>query len=195
MLLPRTFGPSLPRDNPDERLNCSLATKTGFGCSYRELKLDSNIWCGSSISAFVNVPTLCFFDDLSPSELFIGEVSRQPESGVRGSCCEENDWSIERLLLRPCSCTDVSIWGDSDVGAGVPGSVRLSESRPLSPAAEGVTPESGTSERTPLSRCCSSIIFFKYFPCASILSCSCLWTCKGKKGSRWEQVTFKIPKN
>ncbi|CAN4081363.1 unnamed protein product [Withania somnifera] len=68
--------------------------KTEFGCWCDEFKLDSNIWCGSSVSCLVNValvPTFGFFDDLSPSQLFTGEISRQPESGVRGSCCDEND--------------------------------------------------------------------------------------------------------
>lgn len=68
--------------------------------------------------------------------------------------------------------------GDSEVGAGVAGwSVLLSDSWQLSTDARAETPEPGTSERTPLSRCCSSIIFFKYLPWASMRSCSCLCTC------------------
>lgn len=172
MLLPETLWSSISRDNPDVWLNWSLIIKTECGCWYGGLTLDSNIWCGSA-----TLPTRCFFEELSPLGLSISEVSWQSESGLRGEWCEENDSSIERLLVEVCAFTGLSTWGASDDGAGVPGSVLLSDSGPLSPVGRAVTPEPGTSERTPLNRCCSSIIFFKYLPWASILSCSCFCTC------------------
>ena len=64
------------------------------------------------------------------------------------------------------------------MGAGVGGSF-LSVSGQFSPEA-GAEKEEATGaapERTPLSFCCSSIIFFKYLPWASIRNCSCLCTC------------------
>lgn len=82
---------------------------------------------------------------------------------------------MERLLAGARSLIALSWMGHSEVGAGVAGST-LSDSRQVSPEAR-VFPGPGASERTPLSRCCSSIIFFKYLPCASIRNCSCLCTC------------------
>jgi len=121
--------------------------------------------------------TICFFSDLSPLGLSAGEPVLQRESGVNGSCWEENDSSIERLFVGAHSLATLSWRGDSEVGAGVAGSVLLSDTGQLSPDTGAETPEPGTSSRTPLNRCCSSIIFFKYFPWASMRNCSCLCTC------------------
>ncbi|WVY95277.1 hypothetical protein V8G54_034365 [Vigna mungo] len=111
----------------------------------------------------------CFLVDLSPLGLSAGEPTWQPESGVNGSWCDEKD-SIERLFTGTRSLAAFS-------GSGVDGSVLLSGSWHTSPGTTATTPVSGASERTPLSRCCSSIIFFRYLPWASIRNCSCLCTC------------------
>lgn len=182
-LLPVTFSrwwSSLPTVIPEGCSSCSLLRKTGCACWYEEFKLDSSIWWVSTNSELAYplplIFTLCFFVDLSPLGL-AGELAWQPESGVKGSCWDEKDSSTERLLSGTRSLAVLSWRGDSEVGAGVAGSV-LSESGLLSPDTRAVeSPEPGASERTPLSRCCSSIIFFKYLPWASIRNCSCLCTC------------------
>lgn len=179
--LPASFSmwSSFLIDILDDGSNCSLDRKMEGGCRYEELRLDSSIWCGSTISDLAYDPpkrTLCFLINLSSLELSDGELIGQPESGVNGSWREEKDSSMERLA----GARSLAVWscrGASEVGAGVAGSVLFSESGQLSPDTGPGTPESDVSERTPLSRCCSSIIFFKYLPWASIRSCSCLWTC------------------
>lgn len=119
---------------------------------------------------------LCFFIGLSAFGLSAGEITWQSESGVKGSWRDEQDSSTERLLAGARSLIALSWMGHSEVGAGVAGST-WSDSGQSSPDARVEFPGPGASERTPPSRCCSSIIFFKYLPCASMRNCSCLCTC------------------
>ena len=108
--------------------------------------------------------TRCFLVDLSPLRLSAGE----PESSVSVSRWDERDL-IERLFAGAHSLAAFS-------GSGVGGSVLLSGSGQVSSGTVPVIPEPSTSERTLLSSCCSSIIFYEYLRWASILNCSCLWT-------------------
>ena len=105
------------------------------------------------------------------------ELKRQLESGVNGSRQEERDSSLFMMrdkISHALPAVDFSFKGDSDVGAGVEGSV-FSGPRIGGEVFEGS--ETGPSPRPMLIRCCSSMIFFRYSPWASILSWSCLWTC------------------
>ena len=130
--------------------------------------LDSSIWCGSTMSSLEYAPSMltrCFLVDLSALGLPAGE----PKSSVGVSWWDERDL-IERLFAGAHSLAAFS-------GSGVGGSVLLSGSGQVSSRTVPVIPEPGTSERTLLSSCCSSIIFYEYLRWASILNCSCLWTC------------------
>lgn len=181
-LLPETSSnwSSLLMGILDKWSYCSLASKSEWGCLYGGLQLESNIRCVSTVSGIeyaASMLTRCFFADLTPLGLSSGELLWQPESGVRGSWREENDSSIEILLARAFSFASLSNSGVSEVGAGVAGSVLMSDAGQLSFDAGADNPEPVPSERTPLSRCCSSIIFFKYLPWASMRNCSCLCTC------------------
>lgn len=148
-----------------------------------EPELDSSIWASnkSSFPCPELLLTRSFLAELSCLGLVEGELTWQPESGVNGSRREENESSHEMLLKAPLASPsslpmDFSWPGDSEVGAGVEGSV-FSESGHWSPEAGAGMSAPGKSASTPLSRCCSSMIFFRYFPWASILSCNCLCTC------------------
>lgn len=110
-------------------------------------------------------------------------VARQLESGVSGSRHEERDSSLVMTSKAapatpaPRALAGLSLSGDSEVGAGVEGSVLSAPSR-LSSAAAGLEgSDPGASPSPMLRRCCSSMIFFRYLPWASIRSWSCLWTC------------------
>lgn len=192
MSLPTTFSNifSFLNEIPDEGSNCSLGRKVVCACWYEEFKLDSSIWCVSTTSGSVNASPMItrrFFIDTSAFGLSAGESTWQAESGVKGSWRDEKDSSMERLLAGVHSLAALSSRGHSEVGAGVAGSVLLSDSGQLSSDKRAKCPEPGASEWTPLSRCCSSIIFFKYLPCASIRNCSCLCTCRAFTSSAYQK--------
>lgn len=154
--------------------------KTEHGWRKLRLELDSSIECASTISGLgceAEPVCHCFFIGFSLLGLTAGEETRHPESGVSGSWREvAKDSSLERLSegpLRVRSSGTLSWRRVSEVAAGVEGSVLSSDPGKWSPW----TKEPGGSPSTPLRRCCSSIIFFRYFPWASMRSCSCLWTC------------------
>jgi hypothetical protein len=133
-------------------------------CWNSELVLDSKMWCGRAKSSSANaVPSpvllpFCLLTGRSCLGLSTGEPGRQLESGVRGSPLGRGS-SCEALLLGSSLLNGTAWSGDSDVRTGD----------------EGLALEAPA----PAMHCCSSMIFWRYFPCASIRSCSCLCTWTG----------------
>ena len=162
----------------------SPCTSSRHQCWKSEPELDSSIWASTN-SVFPcpgMAPTCSLLVELSCLGLDEEERTWQLESGVSGSRWEDNESSHEMLLkmasVSPLSLPMALSWmGDSEAGAGVDGSV-FSESKQWPTGVGAVVPAPGNSASTPLSRCCSSMIFFRYLPWASILSCSCLCTCQ-----------------
>ncbi|KAE8728705.1 Detected protein of confused Function [Hibiscus syriacus] len=113
------------------------------------LLLESNMRCGSTILGLENAAAVlnrCFFINLSPLAFPDEEPTWQPESGVKGSHGDDKDSSIEWLLVGAPSVAALYGRGDSEVGAGVAGSV-LSYSRPLSPHAVREAPHPANRRR------------------------------------------------
>lgn len=135
---------------------------------------------GSTNSPSANAVTspaslpLCLLAARSCFGLSVGEPGRQLESGVKGSPHGRAS-SCEGLFVGSTWLWLFLLWGapwtgDSEIGTGVGGLV-FSESGNCSLDVALEAP-------APMTRCCSSMIFWRYFPCASIRSCSCLCTCK-----------------
>lgn len=150
-------------------------------CWNSDPELDSKIEWGRAKSVSENSAPLprCLFAALSCFGLAVGEPGWQLESGVSGSWRdrESSRWGLlVASFCPPLSLFEGTPWvGDSDVGAGVEGSV-LSESGNWSLGNVTEAPAAGVSDFTPPRRCCSSMIFLRYLPCASMRNCSCLCT-------------------
>lgn len=196
---------------PEESNWLPPAGKIEQGCWKSEAELDSSIWWASRSSALTwpdpPLPLLllhCLFIGCPCIGLSDGEVLRALESGVSGSWWDVNDSSWDKHLKSPlvapwspaaaaAAAAGLSWRGDSEVGAGVEGSVFSSESRPPEhDTRPGAPATQGVSESTPLSRCCSSMIFLRYLPWASILSWSCLWTCQTFTRLKLSYLTSQI---
>lgn len=143
-------------------------------------ELDSRMWLTWISPAFSRLPVpCCFLTSCSSLSGLSGEPAQQ-ESGVIGSWREENNLSRGIIL----TSSKLTLWllvplpsmRVSEVEAGVGGSVLSSGWYVVV-----VSPSPDAPVSTLLSRCCSSTIFFRYLPWASILSCSCLWTYKNSE--------------
>lgn len=171
--LVKTFS-SASRLSKESKCTALDDNNTELSCRKSEPELGSGTLRGGGNSLFPrwSMSLLTRILLLALGGLSKGEPARQLESGVKGSrqsSCEE------MVLNKPLSA--LSRIGDSEVGTGVEGSVLL-ESWYGSPGAGPRAPNLPDSPSTPLSRCCSSMIFWRYLPWASIRSCSCLCTCR-----------------